>query len=501
MWPRIIRTVTGDALRLRLVGRSSVRYHSMSEASPPITSHRAESKGEISTSERLAYSVFNGADYLIKNVIGKYMFFFYTTTLAIPPLWIAIGQPLVKLLDVVTDPLVGEWSDRTRSRMGKRRPWILVGSIALGIVFPLSWMPTFVMFWEPLPSLVSIFVYFLIFKLLYYITHTMAVVPYYALGAEMSSDYQERTRIVGWRHLIGVPMTVLATVPFFVATQPEYFASEITGVAVVMGGVGLIIIVAGLITTFGTRERVEVERKKPLPLKQALKITLSNRPFLFLVGTVFFYGIGQYFSVSFAAYLITYIIYDGDKSEFTRLIMVATALGAGVSVGLNFLLRRIGRSVDKVRLLKACMWLSLLVPLAALVSFQPGNPYLYFIFHVVALPIGNTAIELLPLSIVADVCDVDELASGRRREGAFVGVYNSAFKTGYLLAPTLAMALLAVTGFDGALSQQTAATQDMLRWCLFGGCAVTFVGAALLSLGIRMSRADVEGAQMRLARE
>ena len=159
----------------------------------------------LSVRERLAYSFFNGADYLLKNIIGKYMFFFYTTTFAINPLWLAFGQPLLKILDVVTDPLVGEWSDRTRSRMGKRRPWILFGSIALGILFPLSWMPTFIMFWDPAPTALSIFIYFLIFKALYYISHTVAVVPYYALGAELSRDYQER---------IGSPVKMFALYDF-----------------------------------------------------------------------------------------------------------------------------------------------------------------------------------------------------------------------------------------------------------------------------------------------
>ncbi|MEM7079295.1 MAG: MFS transporter [Pseudomonadota bacterium] len=469
----------------------------MSDTSSDTVPHaQADAEQPLSVSERVCYSLFNGADYLIKSIIGKYMFFFYTTTFAIPPLWIAIGQPLVKLLDVATDPLVGEWSDRTRTKMGKRRPWILIGSITLGIVFPLSWMPTFVMFWEPMPSIVSIFVYFLLFKFLYYVTHTMAVVPYYALGAELSKDYQERTRIVGWRHLIGVPMTVVATLPFIFATNPEYFDNEATGVAVVMCGVGAIVIITGLLAAFGTRERAEADAPDaPLPLKAALKITLGNRPFMFLVGTVFFYGVGQYFSISFAAYLITYIIYDGDKSGFAILIGWATLCGAIVSMGLNLLIRHIGKTVEKVQMLKVCMLLSLTVPLMALVSFKPGEPYWYFLFHVLALPIGNTAIELLPLSIVADVCDVDELKSGRRREGAFVGVYNSAFKTGYLLAPTLAMALLATTGFDGALTEQTAETKALLETCLFWGCLVTFTGAFLLSLGIRLTRAEVEAAQ------
>ena len=455
----------------------------------------------ITVRERVFYSVFNGADYLIKNIIGKYMFFFYTTTFAINPLWIAIGQPLVKLLDVATDPLVGEWSDRTRTRMGKRRPWILFGSIALGIIFPMAWMPTFVMFWDPAPTIVSIFVFFLGFKFLYYIAHTVAVVPYYALGAELSSDYQERTRIVSWRHMIGVPMTLVATLPFLFAMNKDYFADEVTGVAVVMCGVGLIIIVTGVMAALGTRERDSQDTKKPLPIRQALTITLSNRPFMFLVATVFFYGIGQYFSVSFAAYLITYVIYEGDKAAFALLIAQATGLGVVVSMGLNLFIRRLGRSFEKVHLLKIFVCMSLLVPLMALISFQPDEPYWYFLFHVLALPLGNTAIEILPLSIVADVCDLDEVKSGRRREGAFVGVYNSAFKTGYLMAPVLSMVLLWFTGFDGTLQEQSPQTQDLLRWCLFGGTLVTFSSAILFSMGVKLTKAQIEQAQQSLGRK
>ena len=464
-----------------------------------MTEQAEQKTPEVGVREKIAYSLFNGADYLVKNVIGKYMFFFYTTSLAIPPLWIAIGQPLVKLLDVITDPLVGEWSDRTKSRMGKRRPWILVGAVTLGIIFPLSWMPTFVMFWDPMPTVVSIFVYFLLFKLLYYISHTLCVVPYYALGAELTTDYQERTQIVGWRHFIGAPMAILATLPFVFATNPDWFDNEITGVAVVMCGVGLIIIVCGLITTFGTKERAEISQDEPLPLKQALAATFRNRPFMFLVGTVFFYGVGQYFSISFAAYLITYIIFEGDKSEFAQLIAWATAGGVATSLCLNLLIRRLGKTIEKARLLKICLLLSLSVPVMALISFQPGEPWMYLLFHMLALPIGNTAIEILPLSIVADICDVDEVATGRRREGAFMGVYNSAFKTGYLLAPTLSMALLALTGFDGTLDQQSDATKEMLQLCLFGGCLVTFGAAFLLCLGVKQSRAEVEAAQKTVA--
>ena len=461
-------------------------------------SGRVQPQRQMTFWERVRYCVFNGADYLIKNIIGKYMFVFYTTTLGVPPIWIAIGQPVIKLLDVVTDPLVGEWSDRTQSKMGRRRPWILFGSIALGIVFPMSWMPGFVMFWEPTQSAVSVFIYFLIFKFLYYVTHTVAVVPYYALGAELSTDYQERTRIVAWRHIIGLFGVVLATGSFWLATRDYLFPDEETGVAAVMVLVGLVIIITGTISSLGTRERSQINFPKPMPLKEAVRITFSSKPFVFLIASVLFYGIGQYFAVSFGAYLIIFILFDGDKSQFAELIFEATIVAVMVSVLLNLLIRRISERVEKATLAKICLGLSLLVPVSVLFSFNPEYPYLYLIFHALALPIGNTMIEILPLSIVADICDLDEIKSGRRREGAYVGVYNSAFKSGYLLAPSLSMFLLAYTGFVAGEPVQSAETLQLLRDCLLGGTALTFGMAFLFGLGIKLSRSEIADAQKEL---
>ena len=77
--------------------------------------------------------------------------------------------------------------------------------------------------------------------------------------------------------------------------------------------VGLVIIITGTISSLGTRERTQIDFPKPMPLKEAVRITFSSNPFVFLVATVLFYGIGQYFAVSFGAYLIIFILYDGDK--------------------------------------------------------------------------------------------------------------------------------------------------------------------------------------------
>ena len=107
-------------------------------------------------------------------------------------------------------------------------------------------------------------------------------------------------------------------------------------------------------------------------------------------------------------------------------------------------------------------------------------------------------IEILPLSIVADICDLDQIKSGRRREGAYVGVYNSAFKSGYLLAPSLSMFLLAYTGFVAGETVQSQETLQLLRDCLLGGTALTFGMAFLCGLGIQLRRSEIVEAQREL---
>ena len=119
--------------------------------------------------------------------------------------------------------------------------------------------------------------------------------------------------------------------------------------------------------------------------------------------------------MAFGVYLINFIIFDGDKSQTKELLFWATAGGALVAMALNLLIRRLGKKYEKVVLFKLGMLLSLSVPLACLVAFQPHEPTWYYLLHVLALPIGNTIIEVLPLSIVADIViwtrqrvDVDE---------------------------------------------------------------------------------------------
>lgn len=125
----------------------------------------------------------------------------------------------MKVLDVAIDPLIGQWSDNTKSRMGRRRPFILWGGIGTAVVFTLLWMPRYAMFWIAAPTLRQVFIYYVVFYIGYYIFHSVCAVPYNALGAELSPNYDERTRVFSLRHLIGLPAVTIASLTYLAATD------------------------------------------------------------------------------------------------------------------------------------------------------------------------------------------------------------------------------------------------------------------------------------------
>ncbi|MFP6582376.1 MAG: MFS transporter, partial [Candidatus Hydrogenedentota bacterium] len=235
---------------------------------------------ELSLAEKLSYGCFRFADVLFTTMVGRFLILFYTINLKISPFQIAAAQPLIKLLDVATDPIVGHLSDRTGSRMGRRKPYILFGSIALTVIFIMIWSPQYVLFWvEELPWVdeltpMHFFVFFCIMKFLYYMAHTICVVPYQALGMELSRDSVERTRVQGIRHLVAIPAPLLGVWFYQWVTGSNLFGSDAQGMAISAIIIGVIMLIAASITVFGTREPVvQAVKKKKKPKLGFLKAT------------------------------------------------------------------------------------------------------------------------------------------------------------------------------------------------------------------------------------
>lgn len=452
----------------------------------------------LSTREKLDYSVFRFADVLAMTNMAQFVQVYWTIVWRIPPAWLAVVQPTLKLIDVVTDPLVGHLSDGTRSRLGRRRPWILWGGVALAAVFWIYWSPSWALFWIEEPPLPLLFAFYVVFYLGYYLTHTACAVPYNALGAELSSDQDERTRIFALRHVVGLPASILGASTYWLATRP-LFPSEKEGMPVAMGIVSLVILGSAVYTVARTRERAELRRRPSLALPQAFRLTMRNRPFLLMCLASFFFFGAYLFTLQFGNYLVIYGIFGGDRARFAGLTIIGVSVAAVVALGTNLALRRYALLFDKKRAFAYFAALGFLVPVATLVAFDPEHPYRYLWLQV-ALAVALTNMDILPMAIIADVSDIDELSSGARREGAFAGVYNGIYKAGLLFSPLATNVFLELSGFDAHLEMQTAATVHNFRAILFGFTAVMVAASFVCALLYPLRREDVDRARTELAR-
>ena len=184
--------------------------------------------------------------------------------------------------DAISDPIAGYISDNTRSRWGRRRPYIVVGGVGVAIFFVLIWtVPTGL-------GEYGIFAYFLAMSLLFYTAVTVFSVPLVALGYEMTDDYHERTRLFAYGSFIGNVFAILTPWMYHLANL-KVFTNEVEGMKTVSIGVAAIILTSGLVAGCVCKERkfAQVQKQEKIRFWPSIKMTMTNRTYLRLIGIVF----------------------------------------------------------------------------------------------------------------------------------------------------------------------------------------------------------------------
>ena len=333
------------------------------------------------------------------------LMFFYTDVMKLAPTLVGRGLLIGNIWDAVTDPTMGHISDRTRTAMGRRRPYLLAVAVPLGLAFFMMWTPV-------APN--HLFANFVIAHMAVFTMLTVFLVPYNSLGAELSPDYDERTRIQGYResaHIIG--LLIGGLFPLLVAG----FVSARTGYSFVGAVFGVVMTAGVLATFFGVRENPSFQRRPQVGGWEGIRLVASNKYFLWLLATFVFANIGNLIPSVMVSYALKYWLKAGEeKFTFVLIAYLAVAVCA-----VPFWVKLSSRIGKKWAYFVALIWST--VSLTVVFFLRPGSFIpLAIVFGIAGAAYG--ALWILSYSILADIVDYDELKSGERREGIYFGAWT-----------------------------------------------------------------------------
>lgn len=423
------------------------------------------SEQKLSVKVKLGYGICDLGGNLFFTAIGFWLLNYLTDTVGIAAGLAGAVVAIGKVWDAVTDPMAGYLSDRTKHRLGRRRPWLLYGSVPLFLTMIL-------MFTNPgLTSQTLLFVWGTLSFCLLCTAYTAVNIPYNSLTPELTQDYHERTSINGYRFSFAVIGTLLgagAALPIVGA-----FSTKSIGFSAMGTIFGAVMMVTAIITVITIREP-QVARPELAPgfFKTYLKV-FKNGPYVLILLTYSLHIAAITTMMGVAVYYFKYIHNDEPKTTVAMLILLITAMvliPASVVIS-----KRWGKKI--VYGLGMGIFSAAMMAISLVGHLYPINFSLFMMF---IAGIGLSATYVMPYAIVPDAVEYDYLLTGERTEGAFYGIWTFGIKIGQAVALAITGAVLSLTGYVPGVAQAASATLGIRM--LMGPLAVLFFIAAMVTL-------------------
>ncbi|QTE22400.1 MFS transporter [Polaribacter cellanae] len=391
------------------------------------------------------------------NIAGQLMGLIGNISMGLSALWLGVILIIPRLWDAISDPIVGHFSDNIRTPWGRRRPFLLIGGIAVAISFVLMW-------WIPDGKLVHEWFsteesfqwfqlgYILFWLLIFFTACTIFEIPHGALGMEMSTDYHERTRLFSAKSFLG-NLFAMSTPWLFALANMEYFkgadGNEADGMKYVSMLVAVILIPLSFWWFFTVKEPgfKKVKKQKKTPFWKDIKHTFKNKTFIRLVAIVFTLAMGFNFVNLLGYYIPIYYIFDGNKEVASTLLGINGTIWAITGLLAVFPLNWLSPKVGKRKTLLIAIGLMFLAQLSKIVCYNHEFPYL-IIIPTILLSVGMLFFFTLGSSMVGDICDEDYLKTNRKSEGSYYSIFWWFIKMGTALASFVAGLLIVFTQFD-----------------------------------------------------
>lgn len=411
----------------------------------------------------------------------------YNITLGMSPTLIGIVLAVSRLWDGCLDPMVGSASDNHRSKWGRRRPFIAAGAILCGIIYPFIWfVPTH---WTEGWA----FGYFLLTTLVFYTAFAIYSVPYSTLGYEMSTNSDERIRITAVRALVS-KLTFFILPWIFSAAQLPYFKSTISGMRTIGIGMGALFILLAIPTVWLTRERYAVRAAKQVkvPLREGLRLTFQNRPFLYLIGIVLGLLIGTNMVNQLGIYVNSYYVFAGNTAAGAALQAKAQTLYAFAGMASIPIVTKLATRYGKLRVVRWCIGMGIVASISKYFCYSREMPQLQYVSMLLLSP-AFSGFWVLVDPMKADAADYDEHLSGLRREGMYAAVGSWLEKTALTITMLAASVLLDFSGFDVArgAAQDESAVQA-IRLAFAGVPTLLLFGSLYLAIRYPLTDARVK---------
>lgn len=429
---------------------------------------------KVKMSQKIAFGMGMLANQMFPAALGVFMIVLIEGLEFSPFLW-GILFFLPRVFDSITDPIMGFISDNTRSKYGRRRQYVFVGAIILGLSFIFMWQL------YPENGLTYNFYYFLAWSIVFYLGLTIFSVPYVAMGYEMGGDFHERTHIMAVAQWIGQWAWVI--VPWFwvIIYDPEWFESPDAACRELAIWVGLVCMVLAVVPAIFLKSESTLKKKNYAELsaknmknsvtdlfvsfKDAIKIV----PFRKLCIATFLIFNSFNMIAAFSFLIIVHYLFEGEAGNAGIWPALHGSVGALFTTFLVIpIVTWISKRLGKKNTFLISQGISIIGYIYFWFLFVPGEPHLFLL----ALPFfafGIGGLFTLMMSMTSDVCDLDELNSGKRREGIFGAIYWWMVKFGLAFAGLLSGLILGWVGFEtGATSQsESAVTGIRLAYTFF----------------------------------
>ncbi len=338
-----------------------------------------------------------------------------------------------RIIDVITDPLIGYWSDRTTYKKGRRRPFILWGAPLLAFSFFLLWVPPVAeeSWWNVLWLFVFINVFFIML--------TVTSVPYRSVIPDIAADSRERISVSAWMAVFGTIGVMIASV----GGGPVIAAFGYSNMGILLG---VVVLISFWLSLLGVKEkpRSDADLTTTLSLKKAVVQTLKNRHFLAFAAAIISFQVGLQVFMIVLPFFVTVILGEGEAQvalyQGTFIVVMVAALPLWSLLG-----NRIGKRRGQ---LLSLLMVALLYPLYYFVGtlpWLPPNAQALLYFALLAVPISG--LYVFPNAIVGDIADYDELKTKKRREGMYYAGFGFMEKAAWAVSAFLISILFPLFGF------------------------------------------------------